>query len=315
MDQSATFVGLDIAKDTIDVCVLPTGERWRVAHQPPGLSELGTRLAALTPTLVVLEASGGYETAVATTLAIAGLPVVVVNPRQVRDFARALGRLAKTDAIDAEVLARFADRVRPPVRALPDEAQQELEALVTRRRQLLDMLTAERHRLHTARRSVRRGLQQHIRWLERRVDEADRDLTRALRSSPLWRATDDLLQSVPGIGPTTSAMLIAHLRELGTLSRREIASLVGVAPLNRDSGRYRGTRTTWGGRAHVRTTLFMATHAAIRWNPTIKPFYRRLRAAGKPAKVAHVAAVRKLLTIINAMVKQGTAWQPTPDAA
>src|SRR5690606_22114579 len=225
------------------------------------------------------------------------------------------GRLAKTDAIDAEVLARFADRVRPPVRALPDEAQQELEALVTRRRQLLDMLTAERNRLHTARRSVRRGLQQHIRWLERRVDEADRDLTRALRSSPVWRAKDDLLQSVPGIGPTTSAMLIAHLRELGTLSRREIASLVGVAPLNRDSGRYRGTRTTWGGRAHVRTTLFMATHAAIRWNPAIKPFYRRLRAAGKPAKVAHVAAVRKLLTIINAMVKQGTAWQPTPDAA
>ena len=228
----ACFVGLDIAKDHIDVCVQPAGQTWQAAQTEAGLAQLATRLAAVTPTLVVLEATGGYETAVVTVLAVAQIPVAVVNPRQVRAFAKALGRLAKTDAIDAAVLAQFAERVRPAVRPLPDDAHQELVALVTRRRQLLDMLTAERNRLALARRSVRAGLQQHVRWLERRVREADADLTTTLQRSPLWRAKDDLLRSVPGIGPVTATMLIALLPELGALSRREIASLVGVAPLN-----------------------------------------------------------------------------------
>ena len=310
MATIAPCVGLDVAKDTIEVCVLPSGERWRASQDPTSIAELVTRLTALTPTVVVVEATGGYEQAVATALAVAKVPVAIVNPRQVRDFARALGRLAKTDAIDAEVLATFADRVRPVVRPLPDEAHQELVALATRRRQLLDMLTAERNRLATARRSVRKSVDQHIRWLERRVKDTDHDLTRALETSPLWRAKDDLLRSVPGIGPVTSAVLVAHLRELGTLSRRQIASLVGVAPLNRDSGQHRGTRTIWGGRGHVRTTVYMATVAAIRWNPTIKAFYDRLRAAGKPPLVAIVASMRKLLTIVNAMLKHNQSWQP-----
>jgi transposase len=310
MATTVTCVGLDVAKDSIEVCVLPSGERWRAAQEPHGLAQLVTRLAALAPTLVVMEATGGYEMPVATALAVAQVPVAVVNPRQVRDFARALGRLAKTDAIDAEVLAHFADRVRPAVRLLPDETHQELVALVTRRRQLLDMLTAERNRLETARRSVRPSLQQHIRWLERRVKDTDRDLQRGLERSPLWRAKDDLLRSVPGVGRVTSAMLVAHLSELGTLSRRQIASLVGVAPLNRDSGRQRGTRTTWGGRANVRATLYMATLVATRRNPTIKVFYQRLLAAGKPPLVALVAAMRKLLTILNAMLKHNQPWQP-----
>ena len=314
MATTSPCVGLDVAKDFIDVYVLPSGERWRAPQDPTGIADLVTRLAALTPTLVVVEATGGYELPVATALAVAHVPIAVVNPRQVRDFARALGRLAKTDAIDAQVLAEFAARVRPAVRLLPDDAHQELVALVTRRRQLLDMLTAERNRLGTARRSIHKSLQQHIRWLERRVKDTDVDLTRALERSPLWRAKDDLLRSVPGIGPVTSTMLVANLTELGTLSRRQIASLVGVAPLNRDSGQQRGTRTTWGGRAPVRATLYMATVAATRWNPIIKAFYERLRRAGKPPLVALVAAMRKLLTILNAMLKHNQSWQPNPVA-
>ena len=288
----ACFVGLDIAKDHIDVCVQPAGQTWQADQTEAGLAELATRLAAVTPTLV------------------AQIPVAVVNPRQVRAFAKALGRLAKTDAIDAAVLAQFAERVRPAVRPLPDDAHQELVALVTRRRQLLDMLTAERNRLALARRSVRAGLQQHVRWLERRVREADADLTTTLQRSPLWRAKDDLLRSVPGIGPVTATMLIALLPELGALSRREIASLVGVAPLNHDSGRHRGLRTVWGGRAAVRGPLYMAALVATRRNPVIRAFYQRLRAVGKPPLVALVAAMRKLLTIVNAILKHHQPWQP-----
>lgn len=303
------FVGLDIAKAQIDVCVLPSGETWRVAHDEAGLTLLIARLTPLTPALVVLEATGGYATRVTTALALAQVPVAVVNPRQVRDFAKALGRLAKTDAIDAAVLARFAERIRPAVRALPDEAQQELVARVTRRRQLLDMLTAERNRLGTARPSVRAGLRQHIRWLERRLAETDADLATTIHQSPLWRAQEDLLRSVPGIGPTTSTLLLALLPELGSRSRREVASLVGVAPLNRDSGPRRGTRRVWGGRATVRGPLWMATLVAARYNPVIRAFYQRLRAAGKPARLALVAAMRKLLTILNAMLKHQQPWQ------
>lgn len=304
------FVGLDIAKDHIDVSVRPTDDRWQTEQTDEGIAQLVARLVALTPALVVVESTGGYETAVVTALAMAQIPVAVVNPRQVRDFAKAIGRLAKTDALDAAVLALFAERVRPEVRPLPDEAHQELIALVTRRRQLLDMLTAERNRLATARRSVRASVQQHVRWLERRIHDADADLTTTIQRSPLWRAKDDLLRSVPGIGPITSSMLIALLPELGLLSRREIASLVGVAPLNRDSGQQRGRRIVWGGRATVRRPLYMATLVATRRNPVIRAFYQRLRCAGKPPLVALVAAMRKLITILNAMVKHHQSWQP-----
>lgn len=306
------FVGLDIAKDHIEVSVRPTADRWQADQTDRGIEALVARLVALTPALVVVEATGGYETAVVTALAVAHVPIAVVNPRQVRDFAKALGRLAKTDTIDAAVLALFAERVRPEVRWLPDEAHQELVALVTRRRQLLDMLTAERNRLATARRSVRPSVQQHVRWLERRIHDADADLTTTIQQSPLWRATDDLLRSVPGIGPITSSLLIALLPELGALSRREIASLVGVAPLNQDSGQHRGRRIVWGGRASVRAPLYMATLVATRHNPVIRTFYHRLRAVGKPPLVAIVAAMRKLLTILNAMVRHQQPWQPVP---
>ena len=304
------FVGLDIAKAHVDICVQPAGERWRVDRDDAGLAALGARLRTYAPHLVVLEATGGYETAVVTALALAAVPVVVVNPRQVRDFARALGRLAKTDTIDAAVLALFAERVRPAIRPLPDEAQQELVALITRRRQLLEMLTAERNRLATARSAVRAGLRQHIRWLERRIADTDHDLTTTVQRSPLWRAQENLLRSAPGVGRVTSISLAALLPELGTLSRREIASLVGIAPLNRDSGQQRGRRTIWGGRASVRAPLYMATLVATRCNPVIKAFYQRLRGAGKPPRVALVAAMRKLLTILNAMVKQQKPWHP-----
>ena len=305
------FLGLDIAKDHIDVSVRPTGEHWQAAQTEAGLTALVARVVALAPALVVAEATGGYETAVVTALAVAQVPIAVVNPRQVRDFAKAVGQLAKTDAIDAAVLALFAERVRPDVRPLPDDAQQELVALVTRRRQLVDMLTAERNRLTMARRSVRASVQQHVRWLERRIHGTDAELTATLQGSPLWRAKDDLLRSVPGIGPITARTLMALLPELGALSRRQIASLVGVAPLNRDSGQQRGRRMVWGGRASVRGPLYMATVTAARHNPVIRAFYQRLRAAGKPPLVALVAAMRKLLTILNAMVKHQESWQPT----
>jgi transposase len=310
MADTPCFVGLDIAKAHVDVCVHPAGECWRVDRDEAGLAALGARLHGAAPSLVVMEATGGYETAVVTALALAAVPVVVVNPRQVRDFARALGRLAKTDTIDAAVLALFAERVRPAMRPLPDEAQQALVALVTRRRQLLEMLTAERNRLATARAAVRAGLRQHIRWLERRVADTDHDLTTTVQRSPLWRAQENLLRSAPGVGRVTATSLAALLPELGTLSRREIASLVGIAPLNRDSGQQRGRRTIWGGRASVRAPLYMATLVATRRNPVIRAFYQRLRAAGKPPLVAIVAAMRKLLTILNAMVKQQKPWHP-----
>ncbi len=310
MTETPCFVGLDVSKAHVDVCVLPAGEHWQVDREDTGLAALAERLQACAPTLIVLEATGGYEIAVVTALTLAALPVAVVNPRQVRDFARALGRLAKTDTIDATVLGLFAERVRPAIRPVPDEAHQELVALITRRRQLLDMLTAERNRLATARAAVRPGLKRHVQWLTRRVAETDNDLTTTIQQSPLWRAHDDLLRSVPGVGPVTAASLTALLPELGRLSRREIASLVGVAPLNQDSGQRRGRRAIWGGRAVVRAPLYMATLVATRRNPVIRAFYQRLRGAGKPPLVALIAAMRKLLTILNAMVKQQQPWRP-----
>jgi transposase len=302
------YIGIDVAKATLDIAALPSGETWTVTNDDAGLQELLPRLLALTPTLVVLEATGGFESATVAALAKAGVPVVVANPRQVRDFAKALGRLAKTDAIDARILAEFAQRVRPEPRALPDETAQLLDSLLTRRRQLIEMLTAERNRLGFARAAVKRDLLQHIRWLEKRLGDLDDDLHNVLRTSPLYQAKITLLQSVPGVGPITALTLVAALPELGQLSRREIAALVGVAPLNRDSGTSRGKRLIWGGRAPVRAALYMAAFAGVRWNPALRQLYTRLRAAGKPFKVAVTACMRKLLTILNAMMHDQQPW-------
>jgi transposase len=258
-----------------------------------------------------LEATGGLELPLTSALALAGLPVVVVNPRQVRDFAKATGQLAKTDVLDAQVLARFAEVIRPEPRPLPDEQTQVLAALVTRRRQLIEMLTAEKNRLASARPAIRKNLRAHIAWLERALQHADTDLADAIRQSPVWREKDELLRSVPGIGPVLTTTLLANLPELGTLTHKQIAALVGVAPLNRDSGTLRGRRTVWGGRAQVRTALYMGAIVAARFNPVIRGFYQRLRTAGKAKKVALVACMRKLLTIVNAMLKHRTPWNPT----
>jgi transposase len=312
MDSSAhpVFIGIDVAKAQLDVACRPRDDPWRVPNDEAGIARLVDRLQPLRPALIVLEATGGYEAAVVAALATAGLPVVVANPRQVRDFAKATGQLAKTDRLDAAVLALFAERVRPTPRPLPDEAAQALAALLTRRRQLVEMLTAERNRLLIARPAIRRDLQQHIRWLERRLAEVDDDLHTAVKASPLWRVKDNLLQSVPGIGPVVSLTLLAELPELGRLSHKAIAALVGVAPLNRDSGTLRGKRLVYGGRASVRVALYMAALVASKWNPVIRAFYERLRRAGKPAKVALTAGMRKLLTILNAIARSGTTWQP-----
>ena len=312
--MTATYVGLDISKSQIEGVARPGEATLRVSHTDEGLAELVTRLHALKPTLVVLEATGGYEVDVATALTVAGIALAIVNPRQVRDFAKALGRLAKTDAIDASVLALFAERIRPEPRGLPDAAHQELAAFMARRRQIVEMLVAERNRLALARQAVRANLRQHIRWLERRLQDLDDQIATLIRKSPLWRAQDDLLQSVPGIGPVTSSAIIVGLPELGHISRRQIAALVGCAPLNRDSGRWRGRRVTWGGRGSVRRVMYMATLVATRWNPVIAAFYRRLRTAGKPPQVALIASMRKLLTIMNAMIKHQVAWQPAGTA-
>jgi len=307
---TAVWVGIDVSKARLDVALGAAGELLSVANETRAIAGLVARLVELAPALLVLEASGGLETALVAELGAAQLPVVVVNPRQVRDFARATGQLAKTDALDARMLALFAERIRPELRRLPSEQERELKALVARRRELVEMITAERNRLGSAPKLLRKEITAHIRWLEGRLKERDRDLDRMLRSSPLWREREDLLRAVPGVGPVLCATLLADLPELGALSRREIAKLVGVAPLNRDSGTLRGRRTVWGGRAQVRAALYMATLVAVRFNPVLKAFYLRLRGAGKPAKVALTAAMRKLLTILNAMLKQRSPWRP-----
>ncbi len=306
------FVGIDVSKLRLDVALGRGGELLGVDNHPRGISALVARLVELGPELVVLEASGGLETAVVGELGAAALPVVVVNPRQVRDFARASGQLAKTDALDARILALFAERMRPEPRRLPDAQELELKALVARRRQLVEMLTAERNRLGSAPNALRKELAAHIRWLEARLKERDRDLDRMLRNSPLWREREDLLRAVPGVGPVLCATLLANLPELGRLTRREIAALVGVAPINRDSGTMRGRRTVWGGRAQVRAALYMATLSAVRHQPALRAFYLRLRSAGKAPKVALTAAMRKLLVILNAMLKHRTPWRTSP---
>lgn len=307
-----TYVGIDVAKAQLDVAVDGTSQAASVTNDERGIGQLVQQWQATPPTLVVVEATGGYELALVGALGAAGIPVVVVNPRQVRDFARATGQLAKTDRIDALVLARFAAVIRPTVRPLVAETQQDLDAVLSRRRQLREMLTAEQTRLaHPATRVVRQSLRKHIAYLERELHATDHDLGELIKASPVWREADDLLQSVPGVGDVTARTLIAALPELGTLDRRAIAKLVGVAPLNHDSGQHRGQRRIWGGRADIRHVLYMAALVAARRNPIIRAFYLRLRATGKPAKLVLVACMRKLLVILNTILKTKRPWQPS----
>ena len=306
MTRTQVFVGIDVSKAQLDMALRPEG-RFSASNDEAGFAQILERLKAAPPTLVVLEATGGLEIPITGVLAAAGVPVVVVNPRQVRDFAKATGKLAKTDTLDAQVLAHFAEVLRP----LPDAQTQALAALLARRRQLVEMLTAEKNRLSSAHTPVRKSLRTHIVWLERELSHTDRDLAHAIRESPVWREKDDLLQSVPGIGPVGTSTLLANLPELGTLTGKQIAALVGVAPLNRDSGTWRGKRTVWGGRAQVRAILYMSALTATRFNPVIRVFYQRLCAAGKAKKVALTACMRKLLIILNAMMKHRTRWAQT----
>ena len=309
MSDVPCFVGIDVAKAQLDIAVRPSGERWAVPNDADGVVTLVERLQALHPTLIVLEATGGLERIATAALATAGLPVVIVNPRQARDFARATGQLAKTDALDARALAHFADVIRPTPRPLPDTQTQELRALLSRRQQLIGMRTAEQNRLAGTSERLTQDIEAHIAWLNARIATLDADLETMLRASPLWRENDDLLQSVPGIGPVCARTLLLELPALGTLTRQQIAALVGVAPLNCDSGTLRGRRTIWGGRAHVRTGLYMGTLVATRFTPQSKAFYQRLLAAGKLKKVALTACMHKLVTFLNAMLKHRTSWQ------
>ena len=310
METGPLYVGIDVSKAQLDVAERPSGERAVIPHTEQDIAALVKQLGARRPACVVLEATGGLQAPLASALAIAGISVAVVNPRQVRDFAKATGQLAKTDAIDAQILARFAEAVRPAPRPLPDEATQAFSALLTRRRQLIEMLVAEQHRMRTAPRPIQRQIQAHLTWLKQQLAMLDEDLTHRIQATPLWREQEDLLRSVPGIGPVVSRTLLGELPELGRLTHKQIAALVGVAPLNRDSGSLRGRRMIWGGRAVVRGVLYyMSAVVAARRNPIIKAFYQRLRTAGKAPKVALVACMRKLVTILNAMVKHRTPWR------
>lgn len=309
MDE--VVVGIDVSKDKLDVCLRPAGDVFAVSRNAAGLSELVERLKGLSVALIAVEATGGFETVVAASLASAGLPVAVVNPGQVRAFARALGQRAKTDPIDAFVIARFAEATRPEVRPLDDEATQLLSALIARRRQIIDMIVAETHRERTVTdKTLKKSIVQLKLALERALNDIDANIDDQMRASPLWKAKEDLLSSVPGIGPVTARTLIADLPELGRLSLKQIAALAGLAPYTQQSGKWRGKAFTGGGRTTVRSILFLAAMAASRYNPVLKVFRERLRAAGKPPKVAIIAVARKLLTILNAMIRENNTWQP-----
>ncbi|MDX6612015.1 MAG: transposase [Blastocatellia bacterium] len=307
--KSQAFIGIDVSKQLLEVAAHQSDYQFRCANKASAFGELIAELSDFRPTLIVLEATGGLEIPVTAALHAAGLPVVVINPRQVRDFAKALGQLAKTDRLDARVLAHFAAAIKPKQRPIKSADELELDALVGRRGQLVEMLTAEKNRLGSAATdTVRQEIKQHIDWLKERIAELDEQLKALLKSSSLWQVKDDLLQSVPGIGPVVSFSMLADLPELGTLNRQQISKLVGVAPLNCDSGQQRGTRHIYGGRARVRSMLYMAALTATRYNPVIKEFYKRLLANHKPFKVAITACMRKLLAIINVMVRDGARW-------
>jgi len=309
-NHKETFIGIDVSKKQLDVAVLPDVKHKVYANNEEGIGQLTTFLKSLSLSLIVLEATGGFEMPCVGILAAEGLPVVVVNPRQIRDFAKATGRLAKTDTIDAQTIARFGETVRPEIRELKSPEMQELAALNTRRCQIIQMITAEKNRLATATKWTREDIKENLAWLKERLNGVNDELNKSIRNSPVWREKDDLLQSVPGIGPVASATLLSQLPELGMLNRKQIAALVGVAPLNRDSGMMRGKRSVWGGRAGIRCVLYMATFVATRFNPIISAFYHRLCNAGKAHKVALTACMRKLLTILNAMMKNRTHWSP-----
>ncbi len=305
-----TYIGIDVSKATLDVAILPTGEHFVVSNDEAGIDELLDKLAEVSDALVVLEASGGFERPVAAALAASGVPLFVVNPRQARDFAKATGHLAKTDRLDAFVLAHFAQAIRPAPRAIPDAEAREFQEILARRRQIIRMMSAEKNRLGASTsKAVRGRIEAHIRWLEKELSRTDRDLDETIENSPTLKENEALLRSVPGVGPVLCRTLLAELPELGSLSPRELSALVGVAPLNRDSGTLRGRRTVWGGRARVREALYMGALIASRFNPVIKEFYERLVEAGKPKKVALVACMRKLLTILNALMRERTPWR------
>lgn len=309
MSHPDTYVGLDVSKDRLDLAAPSRGQTWSCANEASAFAQLVQALQVLQPQLIIMEATGGLELPVAAVLAAAGLPIAIVNPRQVRDFAKAKGQLAKTDRIDAQLLAHFGAALQPAAATLPSPAQQHLSALLTRRRQVVEMLVAERNRLSSAASAVQPRIQEHIAWLQTELDDLETELQRCIEASPVWRASEDLLRSVPGIGPVTARTLVADLPELGQTSAKRLAALVGVAPFNVDSGRSRGKRRIWGGRSHIRTALYMATVSAVRCNPVIRAYYQRLVRAGKPGKVALTAAMHKLLTILNAMMKQQSRWQ------
>jgi len=304
------LVGIDVSGDLLAVHVLPDETFFETGTDPKALHALADRLASMNPAKIVLEATGGIERSLVAEFLQCNLPVVVVNPRQVRDFARATGLLAKTDRLDARILARFAESVKPDIRKLPDAEQQRLAELMMRRHQLMDMRTSELHRSHRViEPKVKRSCKDHIAWLDKQINDIEDDVDRLIDSSPVWRAQDDLLQTVPGVGDNLSHTLLASLPELGHLDRQKIASLVGLAPIPHDSGKMKGRRSIWGGRSHVRKALYMAAVASVRCNPILKAYYQRLRGAGKPAKVSLVATARKLLVILNTMAREQTTWR------
>lgn len=308
-DCKETFIGIDVSKNLLDVCVYPEDSIKSFDNTEKGIALLIAFMQPLKPALIVLEATGGLEMAVVSALASDQQPVAVVNPRQVRDFAKATGKLAKTDNIDAGVIAHFGKALRPEIRPLKDPEAQALDALNSRRRQIVDMLTMEKNRLFTATKWTKEDIESHIAWLEKRLKKANDDISKAIKKSPVWKEKDEIFQSVKGIGPVTSLTLITSLPELGTLNRKQVAALAGVAPMNRDSGNFRGKRTIFGGRANLRAVLFMSALVASKHNSVIRKFYQRLVAAGKSKKLALTACARKLLTILNVMVKNGTKWQ------
>lgn len=310
--MNETFVGIDVSKDSLEVALRPSNTVQSFTNDDEGIAQLIESLRPQQPALIVLEATGKYERPVARALAVEGLLFNIINPRQGRAFAKATGVLAKTDRIDALLLARFAEVLQPEARSLKDEQTEALSDVVIRRRQIVEMITAEKNRLALATKHVRRDIQVHIRWMEKRLEDINDDIDELIRQSPLWREKDKLLQSVTGVGPVLASTILASLPELGTLNRKQIAALVGVAPFNRESGRYKGKQKIQGGRASVRNVLYMGTVAGIRANPVLRTFYERLVAKGKPKKLALTACMRKLLVILNTMVKNGTCWQNQP---